>query len=83
MKNQNKTKITVGSVVKSKVGDLEKNTREVRISRTRKELLGGVQDVFGNKNLLVQLKYGQKKDISYYSLVFLSLKEEVEIDDPL
>ena len=36
MKNQNKTKIGVGSVVKSKVGELDKITREGRSRRVRK-----------------------------------------------
>ena len=36
MKNQTKTKIGVGSVVKAKVGELEKITREGRSRRMRK-----------------------------------------------
>ena len=39
MKKQNKTKIGVGSVVKAKVGDLLKITREVGSSRMIKELI--------------------------------------------
>ena len=39
MKNQNKTKIGVGSVVKAKVGELEKITREERIMRMSKEVV--------------------------------------------
>ena len=42
-----------------------------------------VQSVVEEKNLLVQLKYGQKKLISASSLVFLSLKEEVDMNEPL
>ena len=33
--------------------------------------------------LLVKLEDGQKKQMIYCSLVFLSPKEEVEIDEPL
>ena len=83
MKKQNKTKIGVGSVVKSKVGDLEKITREGRSRRTRKEVALCVQDVAGKKKFLFQFEDGQKKEISSSSLVFLSSKEEVDMDDPL
>ena len=50
---QTKTKIGVGYVVKAKVGELEKITREGRIRRMRKDVLGCVQSVVGNKKLLV------------------------------
>ena len=36
MKKQTKTKIGFGSIVKSKVGELDKITRKGRISKTRK-----------------------------------------------
>ena len=45
--------------------------------------MGCVHAVVGKKRLLVQFKYGQKKDMSSSSLVFLSSKEEVGMDDPL
>ena len=37
----------------------------------------------GKKKFLFQFKYGKKKEIIYSSLVFLSSKEEVEMDEPL
>ena len=46
-KKRIKTKIGVGSVVKAKVGELEKITREGRIRRMRKDVVGCVQDVVG------------------------------------
>ena len=49
------------SVVKSKVGELEKITREGRNSSIRKEALGCVHAVVGNNKILVQFKDGQKK----------------------
>ena len=49
-KKQNNTKIGVGSVVKSKVGYLEKITREGRSRSMRKEVVVCVQDVVGKKN---------------------------------
>ena len=83
MKKKTKTKIGVGYVVKSKVGELENITREVRSRRMRKDMVGCVQSVVGKKKLLVQFENGNKKDISYSSLVFLSSKEEVEMDEPI
>ena len=83
MKKQSKTKIGVGSVVKAKVGELEDITREERIRSTRKEVVGYVHNMMGKKKFLVKLKDGQNKDISSSLLVFLSPKEEVEMDEPL
>ena len=42
-----------------------------------------VQAVTGKNNFLVQFEYGQKKEISSSSLLFLSSKEEVEMEEPL
>ena len=67
---QNKTKIGVGSIVAAKVRELEDITREGRIRRMRKEVVGCVQDIVGKKKFLVQLKYGQKIEISYSLLFF-------------
>ena len=61
MTKQTKTKIVVGSVVKAKVGELEKITMEGRSRRTRKELVGCVQCVVEKKNFLVIFEDGQKK----------------------
>ena len=72
MKKRTKTKIGVGYVVKDKVGELEKITREGRSRRMSKEVMGCVQSVVGKKKFLVQLEDGQKKEISSSSLVFLS-----------
>ena len=83
MKKQNKTKIGVGSVVKAKDGELENITREGRSRMMRKEVVGCFQSVVGENKFPVQLEYGQKKEISSSSLVFLSSKEEVEIDEPI
>ena len=83
MKKQTKTKIEVGSVVKAKVGDLEKILREGRSRRMRKEVVGCIESVAGKKNFLVKFEYGKKKDISSSLLVILSPKEEVEMDGPI
>ena len=50
MNKQTKTKIGVESVVKAKVGELEKITRERRIRRMSKEVMIFVQSVVGKKN---------------------------------
>ena len=46
-------------------------------------MVGCVQAVVGKKRLLVQLEDGQKKEISSSLLVFLSPKEEVDMDESL
>ena len=73
---QTKMEIWVGSVVKSKDGELENITREGRIMRTRKEVVGCVQSVVGKKKFLVIFE-----DSSL--LVYLSLKEEVDMEEPI
>ena len=62
MTKQTKTKIGVGCVVKSKVGELENITKEGRIRRMRKEVVGCVQSVVEKKKFLVQFEDGQKRD---------------------
>ena len=57
-KNQNKTNIGIWSVVKAKVGELEKTTREGRSRRSRKEVVRYVQYVAGKRKFLVQFKDG-------------------------
>ena len=68
----------MGSVVKAKVGYLEDITREGGSKRMKKEVVVGcVHTVVGKKKFLVQFEDGKKKEMSYSSLVFLSLKEEI------
>ena len=74
MKKQNKTKIGVGYVVKAKVWELEKITREGMSRIIRKEVEGFFQDLAGKKKFLVQFKYGKKKKISSSLLVFFKFK---------
>ena len=73
-KKQVKTKIGVGSLVNTKVGKMEENTREVRSSRMRKEVAGCVQARAGNKKFLVQFEYGQKREMSFSSLSYVCSK---------
>ena len=83
MTKQTKTKIVVGSVVKAKVGELEKITRKGRTRRMRKEVVGCVQSVVGKNIFLVLFKDGQQKQIGYCSLVYLNEKEEVEMEESI
>ena len=46
-------------------------------------MVGCVHSVVGKKNLLVLFKDGQKKDIDSCSLVYLSEKEEVEMEESI
>ena len=55
----------------------------MRIRGKRKEVVVYVQTVTEKNKLLVQLKDGNKKDISYSLLMFLISKEEVEMDEAL
>ena len=73
----------MGSVVKAKDGNIEDNTRERIITRTRKDMFGCVQAVAGKRRFIVKFKKGQNKKMSYCSLVFLCSNEEVDMDEPL
>ena len=66
MTKQTKTKIRVRSVVKAKVGELEKITRKGRSRRMRKEVVGCFQRVVGKNKFLVIFEDGQKKEISSF-----------------
>ena len=83
MTKQTKTKIRVGSVVKAKVGELEHITRKGRSRRMRGDVVGCVQSVVGKNKCLVLFGDGQKKEIGSCSLVYLSEKEEVEMEESI
>ena len=83
MTKQTKTKIGVGYVVKSKVGELEKTTWEGRSRRMWREVVGCVQRVVGNYKFRVLFEDWQKKEIDSCSLVYLSEKEEVEMEESI
>ena len=72
MTKKTKKKIGVGSIVKAKVGELEKITREGRIRRMRKGVVGCVHRVVGKNKLLVLFEDGKKKDIGSCLLVYSS-----------
>ena len=55
-------KIVVGTVVKSKIGELEEEVRVGGSRRTRKALTSVVQGVSGRRSLLVRFQNGCKKN---------------------
>ena len=73
-KKRIKTKIWVGFVVKSKVGDTDDKIRGVRNSSTSKGMVGFLQAVVGKNKFLLKLEYRKKKEMISCSLVFLILK---------
>ena len=80
-KKRIKPKIGVGSLVKAKARKMEENTREGRSRRTRKDVVGCVHIVDGKKKFLALFEYGQKEEIGYCPLVYLSEKEEVDMEE--
>ena len=48
-----------------------------------KEVVGCVQHVVGKNKFLDLFEYGQKKEIGSCSLVYLSEKEEVEMEESI
>ena len=46
-------------------------------------MVGCIHSVLGKKKFLIQFEYGQKKEISSSLLVFLSLKEEIDMDEAI
>ena len=50
--------------MEEKVGDMEERIKEGRIRRTRKEMVGCVQDLVGGNNFLVQFKDGKRREMS-------------------
>ena len=71
----------MGSVVKAKVGELEKITRDGRIRRTKKYVVRCVHSVAEKKKFLILFEYGNKKEIGSSLLVYLCEKEEVEMEE--
>ena len=57
-------KIVVGTVVKEKIGELEEEVRVGSARRMRKEVTGVVQDISGERKLLVRFHDGCEKNLS-------------------
>ena len=82
-KKRVKRKIGLGSIVRKRFGDIEENTGEGRNRRMSEDVVGYVQAALGKNIFFDQFRDGKKKDMSSSSLVFLSLKFEVDMDEPL
>ena len=65
--------IVVGKVVKSKIGELEEEVRAGSSRRTRKELTGMVQGVYGNRRLLMRFQDGCEKDLTSNKLTIMTV----------
>ena len=57
-------KIVVGTVIKSKIGELEEEVRAGSSRRMRKELNGVVKGVSGSRRFFVRFQNGCEKNIS-------------------
>ena len=68
----------VGTVVKSKVGDLEEDIREGFLMRLRKEMTGVVQEVVDKRRYLMILQDGLEKDMPLNQLTIVFVRSEVE-----
>ena len=73
----------VGTVVKSKIGELEEGVRECCSRRTRKELTGVVQGVSGRRRFLVRFQNGCKNNISSNQLTVVTAHEILVEEAPL
>ena len=58
-------------------------TSEGRSIRMRNEVVGCLHIVAGKKKFLIKFEDGQNKEMSSSSLIFLSFKEEVDMDEPI
>ena len=61
----------VGTVVKSKIGELEEEVRAGNSRRMTKELTGVVKGVSGRRRFLVSFHYGCKKNLSSNQLTVM------------
>ena len=68
-------KIVVGTVVKSKIGELEEEIRAGNSRRMRKELTGVVKGVSGRRRFLVMFKNGCKNNLSLNQLTVVIVEK--------
>ena len=59
---------------------MEENTRKGRTRKARKEVMDCVQDVIGKNKYLVQYLNRQKREMSYYFLVYVCSEGKVGQD---
>ena len=68
----------VGTVLKSKIGELEEEVREVSLRRMRKYLTGVVQGVSGKKMFLARFQDGCEENLSSNQLTIVILEKVPE-----
>ena len=68
----------VGTVVKTKIGELEEEVRAGSSRRTRKDLTGVVQGVLGRSRLLLRFKNGRKNNLSSNQLTVVIVDKTPE-----
>ena len=64
--------------MKSKVGELEEEIREVFSRRLRKEMTGVVQEVVGKRRYSVSIQDGLEKEILSNQLTIVVVRSEVD-----
>ena len=69
-----------GTVVKSKIGELEEKVRVSSSRRIRKELTGVVQGVSGRRIFLVRFQNGCKKNLSLNKLT-IGIVEKIPVEE--
>ena len=72
----------VGTVVKSKIFELEEEVRAGSSISTRNNLNGVLQVVFGDKRFLVIFQYGYKKNLSSNQLTIMIVEKIPEEKEP-
>ena len=72
----------VGTVVKSKIGELEEEVRAGSSRRTRKDLTGVVQEVSSENRLLVRFQDGCKNNLSSNQLTIVIVEKIPEEKEP-
>ena len=73
----------VGTVVKAKIGELEKEVRVGNTRMMRKELTGVVKDISGKSKFLVRFHDGCKNNMSSYQLTVMTPHEILVEEAPL
>ena len=71
-----------GTVVKSKIGELEEEVRAGSSRSTRKELPGVVQGVSGRRRFLVRFQNGCEKNLSSNKLTVVIVEKIPEEKEP-
>ena len=75
-------KIVVGTIVKSKIGELEEEVRESSSINMRKELTGVVQGVSGRRRFFVMFQNGCENYLSSNQLTVVVVEKIAEEKEP-